>query len=636
MMIILMIVLAFARPIFKSRWLASASGMTRRSVVIILDNSYSMGYSGLQGVRFNIAKEKALEILDSLESGDNASLILMSDIPDIIFRKVTFNIQQVKNAVQNAKLSYRGTSVLTSLLSAYSILEESKNPQKQVYLISDLGENGWKNWDSTGLEQTNNVETFIIKIGENADNRAIENISFSNEIIGTGTPIQINAKVKGNLSGQAIAELFIEGEKKSQAKVKGNTISFTDVFHKPGVYTGEVRLTSDQLPIDDSRFFVFDVVGRIKVLVVGDNRFYINLALNPYNSLESEAMIFSVNATTEELGKISLDRYNAVLLIDVARLSDNAVRNLKEFYSNGGNIVIFIGKSADRDWYNSFDLVSVSFGSKNDFTKKPLRISRWNRDHPIFSVFREEGMSGTLRAPEIYSAFSIIPGTKAEIISNFDNNLPAIIEIRSTKSDAKMGKLILFNLSPDPQVSDIHLRPSFLPLIQQTILYLVANNKDNKNLLVGDLYSKNIYGKLDSIPKIIDPDGNEYLAMLSDSKEDNLKKIGFDKTNIAGIYKLEFKSDVALNRDYFAVNPDTSSESDLKTIKDEEIIAKLGNKVKLAPLGSPVKQDKGSEPANSDVSPIFLILAILLLLIEIPLANMYRAKATEESSREVM
>ncbi|MGB9595885.1 MAG: hypothetical protein ACPL7B_06345, partial [Candidatus Poribacteria bacterium] len=112
----------------------------------------------------------------------------------------------------------------------------------------------------------------------------------------------------------------------------------------------------------------------------------------------------------------------------------------------------------------------------------------------------------------------------------------------------------------------------------------------------------------------------------------------FDNTNTAGIYKVEFKSDGVLNRDYFAVNPDTSSESDLKTIKDEEIIAKLGNQVKLASLGSPVEQDQGSELANSDISPIFLILAILLLLIEIPLANMYRTKVEEESefSKDVL
>ncbi|MEK7397603.1 MAG: BatA domain-containing protein [Candidatus Poribacteria bacterium] len=659
MLIILLIVFAIARPIFKSKWLASASGISKRSVVIILDNSYSMGYSSLQGVRFDIAKDKSLNILDSLRSGDNASIILMSDIPNIVFKQLTSDIQQAKNTVQKAQVSYRGTFVPSSLLEAYSILKESKNPQRQVYLISDLGENGWKDWKATITEQLaqNDVETSIIRIGENADNKAIENVGFSSEIIGTGAPTQINAKIKGITSGQTIAELYIDGEKKSQATITGNMVSFTDVFQRPGAYTGEVRITPDRLPVDDSRFFAINVFGQIKALVAGDYRLYVNLALNPFSfrrlgspsgwteeqngSSESEAMIQPIlvppsdgrNVSTEELGTASLDKYGVIVLVDVAKLNDNAVRNLKEFYSNGGNIVIFAGRSADRDWYNKLDFLPCTFGNRTTFTPTPLKISRWNIDHPIFSVFREEGMSGTLKSPEIYSAFSIIPKAGAEVISNFDKNIPAIIEFNSAKKDIKSGKVILFNLSPDPQVSDISLRPVFLPLIQQTVLYLVSYDRNNKNLIVGDHYSQNIYGKIDSIPKIIDPEGNESLTTLSESNQDGVRKISFDNTNHAGIYKVEYKSDGSLNRDYFAVNPATSNESELKSVKDEDIIAKLGNHVRLTPLNSPAEQSAESESASSDISSILLILAILLLLAEIPLANRYKTKESEEDSK---
>ena len=192
--------------------------------------------------------------------------------------------------------------------------------------------------------------------------------------------------------------------------------------------------------------------------------------------------------------------------------------------------------------------------------------------------------------------------------------------------------MILFNLSPDPQVSDISLRPVFLPLIQQTVLYLISYDRNNKNLIVGDRYSQNIYGKIDSIPKIIDPDGNESLTTLSESNQDGVRKISFDNTNHAGVYKVEYKSDGSLNRDYFAVNPATSNESELKSVKDEDIIAKLGNHVRLTPLNSPTEQSAESESASSDISSILLILAILLLLAEIPLANRYKTKESEESS----
>ena len=79
-LIIVLIALALARPLLKNRF-AFAGGRTKTSVVIILDNSYSMGYQGIRGERFEIAKGMALEIAQSLQRGDSASVILMSRYP---------------------------------------------------------------------------------------------------------------------------------------------------------------------------------------------------------------------------------------------------------------------------------------------------------------------------------------------------------------------------------------------------------------------------------------------------------------------------------------------------------------------------------------------------------------------------
>jgi hypothetical protein len=135
----------------------------------------------------------------------------MSDVPDVVFKHITSNIQQVKDAIKNTRISHKGTAVQSSILEAYSLLKESKNPQKRIYLISDLGENGWQNWKEQMIPD--DIETSIIRIGENADNRAIENIILSSEFAGTGVPIQITAKLKGASEGQVIAELFVDGEK---------------------------------------------------------------------------------------------------------------------------------------------------------------------------------------------------------------------------------------------------------------------------------------------------------------------------------------------------------------------------------------------------------------------------------------
>jgi len=629
MLIVILIVLGIARPVLNSKFAMATGGKVKRSVVIVIDNSYSMSYSGLQGTRFDIAKDTSLRILDSLHSGDNASLILMSDTPEVVFKHLTSDIQQVRDAVKNSQLSHRGTSIQSSMLEAYALLKESKNPQKLMYLLSDLGENGLQNWKS---EQTipDDIETSIIRIGEeNADNRAIENITLSSEFAGTGVPIQITAKLKGSSAGQTIAELIVDGENKGQVNVVGNTVSFTHIFQKSGTHTGEIRLTSDRLPLDDTRYFAIDVLGQIKVLSVGDYKSYVNLALNPTGSSDN-AFIMPVNASTDGLSSESLDKYSVVILVDIAKLSDSAVRNLKDFYLNGGNIIVFVGKSADRDWYNNnLNFLPASLGNRTAFIPKSLRISRWDSNHPIFSVFRDEGVANTLRTSEIYSAFSLTPKSGANVISNFDKNIPAILE--SGPSKEKIGKVIMLNFSPDPQVSDVALRPMFLPLMQQTVLYLFSSGRSyEKNLLAGDIYSQNVYDKIDSAPMITDPEGKGTLATLTESNQAGIRKIGFDSTQSAGIYKIEFKSGGIAQRDYLAVNLNTIGESDLKSAKEDDIITKLGSQARFVSLNESFEKTIESKTKSSDISSRLLILAVLLMLLEIPLANRYKIKEQKD------
>ncbi|HGJ64204.1 TPA: VWA domain-containing protein [bacterium] len=633
MLIILFIVIGLARPVFNSRWAMATGGKTKRSIVIILDNSYSMGYSSLQGIRFDRAKDYANKIIDSLNSGDSVSLIFMSDTPKVVFKRLNSNINQVRDAINDSQISHRGTSVLSSILEAESLLKDSKDPQKQIYLITDLAENGWQEWRQISKDElSDDVEISIIKIGDDTiDNKAIESITISNEFTGVGIPVQITAKIKGN-KGQTMAELIVDDQKKGKATVDGNTISFTHVFDQKGSRYGEIRLTSDNLVIDDVRYFALDVLGGIKVLVVGSNNPYINLALSPDESLLQTPSIQTDNCTIDELNSKSLDGYNIVLLVDSPRMTDIALRKLKAFNANGGNIIIFLGKSIIRDWYNSnFDLLPATLGNRTDFSQKPLKISRWDNTHSIFSVFHDEGTAGSLKSPEIYSAFSLIPKPDAKIIANFGGNIPAILESGSQKGNIGFGKVILFNLSPDPKVSDLPFKPAFLPLMQQTVFYLLANSyNNNRNLLVGEKYSQKVDGKIGSIPLITDPEKNNIKPMVIESSETGYSEINLDNLELSGIYKLEYNLNGKAQREYFAVNLDTTTESNLTTAKVEDVIAKLGSQIRFISPDDIINGSVQTDTQRADLSSRFLILALLLMLIEIPLANRYKIKEQEE------
>lgn len=633
MLIIALIAMALARPILTSKW-AFAAGKAKTSAVIILDNSYSMGYEDLKGKNFDIAKDKATSLLDSLRTGDNASLILMSNYPNLIFKKLTSDIQQVRDSIKAAQISHRGTYVWSSISEAYKLLSESENPHKVIYLISDMGENGWQDWKDIP-EKIEDVGIFVIKIeGKDSDNRTIENVTFSDELIGVGVSVQISAKVTGNSEGTA--ELFIDNEKKGQAIAdpKAPTL-FNHTFKEPGAYAGEIRLTPDKLSLDDIRYFALDVMGRIKVLTIGSNKDYVNLALNPISSLDpkEEYIIMPRGANIGELESVSLDQYDVIALVDLPEFSDSALRNLESFVLNGGNIIIFLGNSVNSDWYNRrFNLIPVKLGNRIDYSNKPIKFGKWNTEHPIFKIFNDPDTgkaSDSLKSFEFYSAFVINSAETMSVIASFENNVPAVLE-----AEAGRGKIILFNTAPDPKVTDLPLKPGFLPIIQQTLYHLISSRAGGlmlTNILVGETYTQHIAGQIES-PVIFDPDNNSFTPAIFPSEKDN--KIQYGPVERSGIYRLEFLSEGSLKKHYFAVNLDTTSESQLKSIKDSEVKNKLGKQTLFLSLDESPEEAIGTAKSGSELSSRFLIAALILMLIEVPLANRKKMESLDDLAKE--
>ena len=79
---LLLIVAAFARPFLWRPDAATAIGATAREVVVLLDQSYSMGY----GDRWDRAKAAARDAINRLGPTDRASVVLFSSGADIALR----------------------------------------------------------------------------------------------------------------------------------------------------------------------------------------------------------------------------------------------------------------------------------------------------------------------------------------------------------------------------------------------------------------------------------------------------------------------------------------------------------------------------------------------------------------------
>ena len=708
MAIIALIALALARP-FLTLGLPVASVRAKTDVIIVLDNSYSMAYQDINGIRLDKAKTLATDIIDTLRHGDRASLILMSDIPNPVFRQLTPDIESVIAAINDTETSYRTTNVQPSLELAHEILTESEQLNKEIYLISDFAQNGWKNWNRLPNRSDARISLIPVAEGE-AHNISIKEIRPSNQLIGVDLPFQLNVTTVNHSVApldQNILTLFIEGEKQktmsfSVAANESLNTTLTYNFSTPGTHIGYFTLTDDRLNIDNQRYFALKALGEVRVLCVGEQTEYLTLALNPrphsgqrsvvsrqkeslvetdekdsnrHNDqrivdsrlLTASVMILPTQCTPDEFVTFPLDDYDVIVLADVLTVSRQMRAQLQEFTRHGKSIIVFVGAHSDVASYNEPDNVwlPARLGSPLTWTP-PQRVQAYEGTHPIFDIFPSDGFSMQY-APQFYNGVALQPSSESNVIARFGDDTPFLVERRQGASTVLLYNCGLIavsgqqervtspeNLLTDsPYTNDLLVNPYFLPMLQQSVLYttIASNHLLTWGGHIGDTYTahypRSAGGKA-SIRLMTVSDQQEGIGspetsllrtdgfrgfpttVLPISEDGTLR---FQDTERPGIYQVEVRTQDRIQRDFFAVNVDTT-EADLTEIPLAQAAAQIGAQTTAAPEseGTAVAADTYNMKRHGrEIWGELLVLVVCLMLLESFLSNRESALTVGES-----
>ncbi len=626
MLIVGLIALALARP-FLTLGLPLAAVRAKTDVVIVLDNSYSMGYEDVDGVWFEKAKTLATDVLRSLRHGDSASLILMSDIPQPVFRQLTPDVESVITAIQNAEVSYRATNVQSSVELAHEILSDSTQQNKELYLISDFAQNGWNNWETVANRSGSRI--VLLPVNERIPhNTNIEEILPSHQLIGVDLPFHLNTTIKNNSDApvaQTTLTFYVGDEKKktqtfSATADESITTTLTHTFSAPGTHIGYFALTDDRLNADNRRYFALETLGEIRVLCVGEQTEYLKLALNPLISKQTVGapMIQPTACTPAEFDTFPLEEFHIILLADVPEISTRGAVQLREFMRQGKNIIVFGTANYNLSW------APVQFGQPISW-QVPQQVSQFEETHPIFEIFPENVLSGQY-GPQFYQGTTVTPAPDATIIARFGDETPFLIERRQGKSH-----ILFFNcsLQQQPNSSELLVNPYFLPLLQHSILY-VMHSDTQKNINVGEAYTASYphnSGGQAWIKRLESPDEDAMIAVPID--EDG--EIRFESIGLPGIYQVDVKAQDRLFRDFFAVNI-SSAEADLSSISlqraSERINAQTGSTNEVGELDTEALDIKRH---GREIWGELLVLAVCLLLLEGFLSNRQSVFAAGET-----
>jgi len=476
----------------------------------------------------------------------------------------------------------------------------------------------------------------FINVGaDDAANLAVTELDLRSSQVVAGMTGGVRAKV-GNYTSRSVENLELQvtvGNLTQPSKTlrelgsrQSASVDLEVEFLRAGSEAVRVEVGSDALPADNIRYAVAEVAGAIRVLIVNgepstdsfdDEVTFLATALRPEGEVFSGNEVVVVDEA--ELEDVNLADFHVVILANVYRVSEPAIKSIERFVRQGGGLIFFLGDQVEADLYNvafyrdgegllPAELTEViragdashlvvsdklhpamrGLSSEGD----PLGIS----DIPFFEYFgcrpfdaEAEAAAGDVgRAsrtgiddrtePAAHPAPGTVGGLPARVIARFDDSdqHPAVIERRFGR-----GSVMLVTTSADKEWHHWPDHPTFLPVMMDLLHHVARRGESGIGYPVGDT----IEVPLD--PAVFEPDAFVRTPAYPNEREVGLTatpasdgrglKLSWEHTDTAGLYRFVLKrhehgEDVKL----IAVNVDPR-ESDLTMAQETELRQYMGD-----------------------------------------------------------
>jgi hypothetical protein len=500
-LIIIFVVLAFTRPALRSGFGFLPGTTAKTSVVIVMDNSFSMMVSDERGQLLKQARQKALEVLQLMRPGDEAALVLTTDAANA--RAFTAALNAVRGEVEDVTVSYAHGDYEQAMTAASALLAQSSNFNKELYVITDRQRSQFA--ATTPVPQAmfdSGTRVFILPLGaDEADNNAVVDAEVRNAIFETGKPVDVRATVRNASAApltSSIVSVYLDGERVAQQTVDVQAggleqVDFTVLPRRAGWIEGFVELEDDALPEDNRRYFGFHIPEKLNILLGptgGQDAGIINLALNPAEDEEDIAQGFAVDAVDRgSILSANLARYNVAVLLGARDLSDAFRQRLVSWVRDGGSVMLFPDADGNvNSWAN--DLLPqlglpAPTGTNGSLTTGETFVSfgATDFDHPLFTgLFATQDVAETpeIESPQLYFTVRLRGNEIARQVIGTRAGDAFLLDARVGK-----GRALVFAVNPELRWSDFAFKGVFVPLLHRSMYYLSARDDNALPLLMG-------------------------------------------------------------------------------------------------------------------------------------------------------
>lgn len=726
MALVAWLAIALARPWVSAGWLGDIGPQPNRDVVLILDGSYSMAWEGTSVTPQESAVRWIEQFLGELRPGDTITLLEAREQVRPLIDPPTRDTTRVREVLKQLSPPTGTANFPEALAHAVKLLSQTTHLRREVVLLTDGQSQGWFSEDSNlwlrldDLKKQSSItpHLWVVNVLETREadghelpasserlNFHVERLLPSRELSVPGFPIRFQTRIRfsgGSTSVTRQVHFEVDGQRLADrtqpvtlAPGGEANVEFEHRFETTGSHLVRVTLDADDLPTDNVSEAVVVVAEAVPVLFVdGDPRpdtvrsetFFVNAALAATGNETPwvRPTIVKWSDWNTDPGRESLDKYAAVVLANVPKLSDAQIQRLAEYARNGGGVGLVLGNQVDRDSYNhrvfadetgllGLSLIDIEsetpeqqetgvfvenaslesswlqrFRAERGAAFTTARFNRW------WKTELKEGRGQKAEGSGQKGANADEPPDDAAV-----ERTPAIALARLQNGAAYLvggqlgrGNVMLLTSPLDADWNTLPARPDFVAFVHE-LLFQLASRRGERNVAVGQALVSPVPNDSKPLPPDASPnfvfDGPDGQTRLATSRGEGASRwLVLNDTALPGVYVLRRqepadeqrlaqpeagRKPVAHDKDkpakplavrgheLFVVNADRS-ESNLTPLTDEQLATITADeRLQFIRAGREIQAAASSELPRHEMWQLLFVSFLALLVFEVLLTR---------------
>lgn len=543
-----------AQPFIPNEFASKVLGSAQFEHLFVLDDSLSMQVQTGNQTPFEEAKQRLVKLLDeyALDRNDDTFTLILTSDPEQrqingarVTKESASELIEAVNALEPTDHAADLSKVLGVLEQELKSLPENVN--RVLYVLTDLRKRDWIR--EVGTEVENDPAKTVARIaealngayivdvgGDEYGNLAVTEVR-TEDVLAAGVLSRFDVTVAnyGRTEVRDVTVKFKAGdalplERPVEKIAPGQTATVPFSFTFAGPDTSDededagrlpldpVRITvevassrpaeDDRLLADSTAFFPARVVRGIPTLIVdGDpsatpwrsESYYLTRALQPVGP-DPSGVAFDV-VHESEMETVSLAKYRVIMLCNVYRFSEKVLKDLRQWVTDGGGLVIMPGDQVDETFFNEayfaegkglspLKLTAIQ-GDETNSEWVLLRVE--DATNPVLGVF--EGQNNpALEMTKVFRWWSAAPQ---------EGQLDKVVDVLARFNDAdqsiamaekKFGKGRVF-MTTIPADVDWHMWPVFgtyMISMQELVRYQAGDIAGSGSLRVGEPLTQSI------------------------------------------------------------------------------------------------------------------------------------------------